>query len=213
LNTEPLHGLYAITDAQLLADSHFVEGVTQALEGGARIIQYRDKSHQLDRRLNQARALRTICTRHHALLIINDDVALAKQVHADGVHLGLDDSGIAQARAQLGADSLIGISCYNRFELAERAAFEGADYIAFGAFYDSPTKPAAVKAGIDLITRAKQQLDIPVCTIGGITLENAAPLVQAGADMLAVISGVFAARDITAQARHFSGLWDEPELI
>ena len=207
LNTHTLRGLYAITDARLLAEKDFISPVSQALAGGARIIQYRDKSQQHAKRRQQAQALRALCTSHNALLIINDDVELAAMIKADGVHLGLDDADIAQARARLGGGAIIGVSCYNRYELAERAAEQNADYIAFGAFYPSPTKPAAVRAEPELIVRAKQQLAIPVCAIGGITLDNGAALVNAGADMLAVISGVFAADDITAKARSFAGLW------
>ncbi len=181
------------------------ECVAQALQGGARIIQYRDKSEDQQQRLQQALALRTLCDQHQAVLIINDDVALAKQVSADGVHLGIDDISVSEARAQLGPDAIIGVSCYNRFELAEQAAAENADYLAFGAFYSSPTKPAAVRAEIELLRRA-QQFKLPLCAIGGITHENAAALIEAGADMLAVISGVFAAADICAEARRFATL-------
>ena len=200
-----LHGLYAITDARSFAGRDMGECVEQALLGGARLIQYRDKSEDQKQRLQQAQALRALCDQHRALLIINDDVALAKQVGADGVHLGIDDADITEARAQLGADAIIGISCYNRFELAEQAAAQNADYLAFGAFYSSPTKPAAVRAEIELLRRA-QQFNLPLCAIGGITAENAAVLIEAGADMLAVISGVFAAADISAEAQRFATL-------
>lgn len=211
MNTDTLRGLYAITDAQLLADNNFVDRVSQALAGGARIIQYRDKSRLHDKRQQQAQALRALCTQHNALLIINDDVELAHNVRADGVHLGLDDADISEARARLGANAIIGVSCYNQYPLAERAALQHADYIAFGAFFTSPTKPAAVKAEVDLILRAKQQLSLPVCAIGGITLNNAPPLLAAGADMLAVISDVFAAADITARAQCFAALWSDQD--
>jgi thiamine-phosphate pyrophosphorylase len=146
-----------------------------------------------------------LCDQHRALLIINDDVALAKQVSADGVHLGIDDIDISEARTLLGADAIIGVSCYNHFELAEQAAAQNADYLAFGAFYSSPTKPAAVRAEVELLQRA-QTLNLPICAIGGITPENATALIEAGADMLAVISGVFAATDIRAEARRFATL-------
>jgi len=205
LKHDCLHGLYAITDARSFAGRDMAECVAQALQGGARIIQYRDKGEDQTQRLQQAQALHTLCDQHQALLIINDDVALAKQVGADGVHLGIDDADISEARALLGADSIIGVSCYNRFELAEQAAANNADYLAFGAFYASPTKPAAVRAEVELLRRA-QQFDLPLCAIGGITPENAAALIAAGADMLAVISGVFAAADINAEARRFATL-------
>lgn len=200
-----LHGLYAITDAHSFAGRDLRDCVDQALRGGARIIQYRDKSEDQKQRLQQAQVLRALCDQHRALLIINDDVALAKQVSADGVHLGIDDTDISEARALLGADSIIGVSCYNRFDLAEQAAAQNADYLAFGAFYSSPTKPAAVRAEVELLRRA-QTLNLPICAIGGITPENAATLIEAGADMLAVISGVFAATDISAEAQRFATL-------
>ena len=209
MNSDTLHGLYAITDERLLTDNNFVTHVELALAGGARILQYRDKTQQHDKRRQQADALRALCSRYDALFIINDDVELAHATGADGVHLGRDDSDIRSARARLGAGSIIGVSCYNRFDLAEQAVSQHADYIAFGAFFSSPTKPAAARAGIDLILRAKQQLPIPVCAIGGINLDNGATLVDAGADMLAVISGVFAAPDITERARCFAALWPQ----
>jgi thiamine-phosphate pyrophosphorylase len=205
LKHDSLHGLYAITDAPSFAGRDMIDCVEQALQGGARIIQYRDKSVDHETRLQQAQALRVLCRRYQTLLIINDDIALAKQVGADGVHLGIDDADIAEARALLGADAIIGVTCYNRFELAEQAAAQNADYLAFGAFYPSPTKPAAVRAEVELLRRA-QKFDIPLCAIGGITHENAAVLIDAGADMLAVISGVFATTDISAQTRHFVSL-------
>jgi len=205
LKRDSLQGLYAITDEQLLAGRDFAASVEQALSGGARIIQYRDKSLDHGKRLQQAKSLRALCSEHQALLIINDDVDLAKQVAADGVHLGIDDADISEARAVLGEQAIIGVSCYNRFDLAERAAQQNADYIAFGAFYPSPTKPAAVTAELELLRRA-QRLDIPLCAIGGITLENSAALLEAGADMLAVISSVFAPADISTEAGRFATL-------
>jgi thiamine-phosphate pyrophosphorylase len=208
LKRESLHGLYAITDEPLFAGRDFAACVEQALVGGARIIQYRDKSLDQAKRIQQAQALRTLCNQHQALLIINDDLELAKQVGADGVHLGSDDAEISQARAVLGAQAIIGVSCYNRFELAERAVQQNADYLAFGAFYASPTKPAAVKAELELLRQA-QRFDLPLCAIGGITLDNAAALIAAGADMLAVISGIFATADISTQARRFTTLAEQ----
>lgn len=201
-----LRGLYAITDEQLIPADGFVDAVRQALAGGARIIQYRDKSNDNAKRLLQASAIRELCNEHESLLIINDDIELAAKTAAHGVHLGLEDSSITDARQQLGEQAIIGVSCYNRFELAEQAKAQGADYIAFGAFYASPTKPDAVTADIDLLKQART-LELPICAIGGITSDNANPLIQAGADMLAVISNVFAAKDITQSTREFSQLW------
>ena len=202
-----LHGLYAITDSSLDDDTTLREAVEQALQGGARLLQYRDKSDDHGKRLRQASLLKTLCARRDALLIINDDFELAKQCRADGVHLGRDDASVAQARAALGDGGIIGVSCYNRLALARRAQQQGADYVAFGAFYPSPTKPDAAAATLDLLQQARTELTVPICAIGGITIETAPALVEAGADMLAVISGVFRQPDIAHAASQFSRLF------
>ena len=202
-----LSGLYAITDEHLIEASHFADAVGKALAGGARILQYRNKSGDAAVRLQQAKTLRTLCDQHQALLIINDDVALARDCSADGVHLGQDDATIAAAREVLGDTSIIGVSCYNRFELAQTASQQGADYIAFGAFFASPTKPHAATADTGLLQRARDELDVPVCAIGGITSANAAPLIAAGANMLATISDVFGAADIRQAAAQYELLF------
>lgn len=202
--TATLHGLYVITEDRPQGPRAISAAVAAALEGGARVVQYRDKSDDHARRLAEARALRELCRAQGALFLINDDVALAAKVDADGVHLGHDDDDIANARSQLPHNRLIGRSCYNRFDLARAAAADGADYIAFGSFYASPTKPHAVHAAPELLTQAKRRLALPTVAIGGISPENGAALVHAGADMLAVISAVFAAPDVTAAARAFA---------
>ena len=203
-----LKGLYAITDERLIAEEHFSEAIEAALQGGASIIQYRDKSADQQKRLRQAQTLRALCTRYDATCIINDDIELAKVVNADGVHLGQDDIKIAHARQSLGDKAIIGISCYNDIELALTAEKNSADYVAFGTMFSSPTKPDAVTAGPDIISQAKKQLSVPVCAIGGITEENIYLLVQHQGDMAAVISSLFAADDIKHRARllsqHFS---------
>ena len=203
-----LKGLYAITDERLIAEEHFSEAIEAALQGGANIIQYRDKSDNQQKRLQQAQTLRALCTRYDATCIINDDIELAKAVNADGVHLGQDDTELAHARQSLGDKAIIGISCYNDIELALTAERNSADYVAFGTMFSSPTKPDAVTAGPDIISQAKKQLSVPVCAIGGITEENIYLLVQHQGDMAAVISSLFAADDIKHRARllsqHFS---------
>lgn len=199
-----LQGLYAITDNHAPGPQRLSEQVEAALNGGARIVQYRDKSTDRERRRSEAAALRAICRRHDALLLINDDVDLAAHVGADGVHLGRDDPALAEARHRLPAGSIIGVSCYNRFDLAADAAQAGADYIAFGSFYPSPTKPDAVRADLALLRRARRELAVPTVAIGGISPENGAALVEAGADMLAVISALFAADDIQTAAEAFT---------
>lgn len=201
-----LRGLYAITDARETTPETIARTVEQALRGGAAIIQFRDKSCDHPRRLRTAQALRELTHQHHALLIINDDAALAATCNADGVHIGQHDTELREARAQLGPQAIIGISCYNRFELAQQAAASGADYVAFGRFYPSKTKPDAVPASPDLLHQAKQELDIPVVAIGGITVDNAAPLIEAGADMLAVVDGLFDQADIRAAAEQYRQL-------
>ncbi len=201
------HGLYAITDAALIPDDRLIASVEQAILGGARLIQYRDKSHDAARRLTQAEALNQLCRFHQVPLIINDDVELAAQVGAAGVHVGKDDPAFAAARARLGGNAIIGVSCYDRLDLALEAAQAGADYIAFGAFFPSPTKPAEIRAPLELLRQARAALSIPIVAIGGITPDNAPLLLDAGADALAVISAVFAQPDIQVAARRFAALF------
>ncbi len=201
-------GLYAITDSLLLSDGQLLTAVEQALRGGARLVQYRDKSDDIARRLHQARILNALCQRYQAPLIINDDVELAAQVGAAGVHVGRDDPALATARTRLGENALIGVSCYDRLDLAITAAQAGADYVAFGAFFPSPTKPTEIRASLELLKEARQTLQVPIVAIGGITPDNAPSLLAAGADALAVISAVFAQPDIEAAARRFAVLFD-----
>jgi thiamine-phosphate pyrophosphorylase len=199
-----LHGLYAITCDRRDGATPLARRVEAAIRGGARVIQYRDKSDDAARRRAEAEVLRRVCTAAGVALLINDDIDLALAVDADGVHLGRDDTDLAAARRRLGRGRLIGVSCYDRFDLAEAASAGGADYVAFGSFHPSPTKPAAVRASPGLLRRARAELPLPAVAIGGISPENGAALVQAGAAMLAVISAVFAAADITAAARAFA---------
>lgn len=201
-------GLYAITDSLLLSDGQLLTAVEQALRGGARLVQYRDKSDDIARRLHQAHILNALCQRYQAPLIINDDVELAAQVGAAGVHVGRDDPALATARTRLGENALIGVSCYDRLDLAITAAQAGADYVAFGAFFPSPTKPTEIRASLELLKEARQTLQVPIVAIGGITPDNAPSLLAAGADALAVISAVFAQPDIEAAARRFAVLFD-----
>jgi thiamine-phosphate pyrophosphorylase len=201
---DQLKGLYAITDENLISEQYFNQAVESALRGGAKIIQYRDKSSDQQKRLIQATALRLLCKRYEALCIINDDIELAKAIDADGVHLGRGDSTIKKARKILGNDAIIGVSCYNDLTLAIDAEKNTADYVAFGAIFSSTTKPDATVAGLDIISQAKRQLSIPVCTIGGITKDNLQLVVQHGADMSAVISSLFSSSDILQSANRLS---------
>jgi thiamine-phosphate pyrophosphorylase len=198
-------GLYAITDGPRF---DLLDAVAHALAGGARLLQYRDKSADTVRRHAEAAALRQLCTTHSVPLIINDDVALARAVAADGVHLGKDDDDIAAARATLGTDAIIGVSCYDSLTRAGAAAHAGASYIAFGAFFPSPTKPFAPRASLELL-RQSAALGVPRVAIGGITPDNGTSLVEAGADYLAVISAVFGAADVHAAAQRFTHLYSQ----
>ncbi|HEY9147742.1 MAG TPA: thiamine phosphate synthase [Gammaproteobacteria bacterium] len=202
-------GLYAITDSKLLSPERLVEAVALAIQGGAVMIQYRDKGGDEMRRQWEASDLSNLCRPLGIPLIINDDVDLAVAVMAKGIHLGKDDGDVAAARQKLPPNGIIGVSCYNDLERAIEAERAGADYVAFGSFYPSPTKPDTLKAEAELIRQAKQKLTIPVVAIGGITADNGAPLVEAGADMLAVINGVFGQADILGAAEKISKLFEE----
>jgi thiamine-phosphate pyrophosphorylase len=202
-------GLYALTDSTLIPEDRLIPAVAAAIAGGAVLVQYRDKSGDAAKRAWEAQDLVNLCRPLGVPLIINDDVALAAAVGADGVHLGRDDGDIAAARAALGPGALIGVSCYNELERARAAEAAGADYVAFGSFFPSSVKPGAVRAEVDLLRQARQQLNVPLVAIGGINADNGALLIEAGADLLAVISDVFGQSDIRAAARRIAGLFDK----
>jgi len=201
-------GLYAITDPALIAAENLTAQIEAAIAGGASLIQYRDKSGDEAQRRDRASTALACCRAHKIPLLINDDVALAAAIDADGVHLGHDDTALHEARQRLAAHAIIGVSCYNQLPRAIAAAEAGADYVAFGRFFPSRTKPHAVQAHVDLLRRAKQRLNLPLVAIGGITADNGKELIEAGADMLAVIHGVFGQADVTAAARSIAGLFD-----
>lgn len=210
IRAHAINGLYAITPDS--TDDHDLLGRTRlVLQGGAGILQYRNKIATPAQRLHQARALRDLTREYDAFFIVNDDAQLAAEVEADGVHLGSEDGGISAARRMLGADKLIGASCYNRAELAREAVISGADYVAFGAFFPSGVKPDAVKAELALLQEMHKELVMPIVAIGGITSTNAPSLINAGANALAVISAVFEATDIKAAAQEFSGLFSRTQ--
>jgi len=196
-------GLYAITDGPR---DDLLEAVARALEGGARLVQYRDKTSDHARRHAEAAALRQLCAGRGVPLIVNDDLELAAAIGADGVHLGEQDLALPTARAALGEQAIIGVSCYDSLERARELAAAGADYVAFGAFFPSPTKPLARRASPELL-RQSAALGVPRVAIGGITPDNAASLVGAGADYLAVISALFGAADVRAAAQTFTDLY------
>ena len=201
-------GLYAITDPALRG-RRIERQVERAIAGGARVIQYRDKEADRSRQKHEALAILAVCRRHGVPLLVNDDVELARAIGADGVHLGQDDTPPERARGRLGPRAIIGVSCYNRLELAQQARAAGADYVAFGRFFASASKPRAVQAEPRLLRTARASLDCPLVAIGGITAQNGRSLIEAGADMLAVIRGVFAADDVTAAARQIGQLFTE----
>ncbi|RRJ83588.1 thiamine phosphate synthase [Aestuariirhabdus litorea] len=203
-----IKGLYAITDACLLPPDQLPGAVEQALRGGVRLLQYRDKEPGDARRLEQALHLKRLCDRYSVPLLINDDLALAKACQAAGVHLGQGDLKLQQARAELGPDALIGITCHDSLELAREAQQGGASYVAFGRFFHSHTKPDAPPAPLDLLLRARSQLHLPLVAIGGITVDNAAQVISRGADAIAVIHDLFSSRDIEQRARDLNRIFD-----
>lgn len=203
----PLRGLYAITDGQLLPGARLLTAVDAALRGGAAVVQYRDKSSDPARRSNEARALLALCHHYQRPLLINDDIELATAIGADGVHLGRNDGSLQEARARLGEHAIIGATCHDSLAFAAEAAALGADYLAFGAFFPSPTKPHAQTASPQTLSEAHARFKRPLVAIGGITADNASPLIQAGADLVAVISDLWTTTDIEARARLFSTLF------
>lgn len=185
----PTHGLYAITQTEHKSIQRIIAEVEKVIIGGAVVVQYRDKNPKDASLL--ARELVKVCHQYQVPLIINDDVELAIKVAADGVHLGKDDGSIAEARQRLGNNAIIGMSCYNSVEKALVAQQQGADYVAFGRFFPSSSKPLAAPAELSTLREAKKVLNTPIVAIGGILPENGGQLLNAGADLLAVIGGLF----------------------
>jgi thiamine-phosphate pyrophosphorylase len=203
-----ISGLYAITP-DCVDTAKLLRLAESALSGGVTILQYRSKIPDELLRLRQAELLRDLTRRFSVPLIINDDVRLAKQIDADGVHLGITDIGLTGARAFLGKQRMIGISCYNNLSRAREAFDLGADYLAFGSFYSSRSKPDAVVAGIELLRSARAEFPVPLVAIGGICARNAMPLIEAGADALAVISALFGATNVKSASAEFVKLFNQ----
>jgi len=201
-----IRGLYAITpdepDTQVL-----LHKVKQALAGGARLLQYRNKLADAGLKREQAESLAALCRVYGTTFIINDDLPLALEVAAHGVHLGGEDGDLAKARRLLGPDRLLGASCYNSLDLAIAARAAGASYVAFGAAFTSLTKPGAVNAPLELYRQAQTEIGLPIVAIGGITLQNVAALVAAGVDAVAVITALFNEPDIETAARNFAAFF------
>lgn len=201
-------GLYAITDPGLLPGPQLLKAVRAALAGGVRIVQYRNKAADAATRLREATALTVLCRDAGALCLVNDDVALALACGAHGVHLGQQDGALDAAREQLGATAIIGQTCHASLARALAAQAAGADYVAFGRFFPSRTKPLAPPAPPTLLPEARAVLHIPIVAIGGVTVDNAPQLIAAGADAVAVIHDLFSANDVAARARAFAALFN-----
>ncbi len=202
----PTLGLYAITQTENKCGQQVIAEVAAAIKGGAVAIQYRDKN-PVDALYLSTELLR-LCRAHHVPLLINDDIELAANIGADGVHLGKEDGMIKQARKRLGTKAIIGVSCYNDLKYAQNAEKEGVNYVAFGRFYPSASKPLAAPAKLKTLKQAKTSLNIPIVAIGGILPENGERLLTAGADVLAVIGGVFK-KDVEQSAYAYQSLFNE----
>jgi thiamine-phosphate pyrophosphorylase len=203
-----LRGLYAVTDSHLLAGK-FLPYVKAALDGGVTLLQYRDKSGDENRRLREASELLKLCEQYKTRLIINDDAEVAARLGV-GVHLGQTDGSLPDARALLGHKAIVGATCHASLALAEKAKADGATYVAFGRFFNSNTKPGAPSCSLEMLAEARSRIHLPIAVIGGITLENAAPLVAHGAALLAVVHGLFGAestQEVTRRARAFNDLF------
>ncbi len=201
----PKKGLYAITLTENRSDATILSQAAAALQGGAVVLQYRDKRPSPSSHL--AEQLLQLCHRYRVPLIINDDIELAAQLGADGVHLGKDDGDIRLAREKLGDSAIIGISCYNDLDKAIAMQQAGADYVAFGRFFPSSSKPLASPAQLETLRLARQRISLPIVAIGGILPENGSSLLQAGADLLAVIGGLFNHDDPQSAARQYRQLF------
>jgi thiamine-phosphate pyrophosphorylase len=202
-----ISGLYAVTP-DIDDTASLLEKIEAALSGGARLLQYRNKTASAALRLTQGQALLALCWKFQVPLIINDHLDLALALDAQGLHVGSEDGSASEARRRLGSDKILGVSCYSRIEDARDAVAAGATYVAFGGFYPSKVKPGGTaRTPIKLLGEAKRALNVPVVAIGGITLDNAPALLAAGADSVAVITALFEAPDIRSAARSFDKLF------
>lgn len=206
INVSSINGLYAITpdisDTELL-----IKKVEAALQGGINVLQYRNKQANHKLQTQQARELLPLCKQYNVPLIINDSVKLCLTLDADGVHLGADDGNLTEVKVRIGANKILGASCYNRFDLALNAQNQGADYVAFGACFASNIKPNAPVADLSLFSRARAELNVPSVAIGGINLQNAPQIIHAGANAIAVIQAIFTADDVKSTSQQFSQLF------
>ena len=211
MNKNQLKGLYAITDPGLMG-ADLISKTEQAILGGIKVLQYRNKMASLAQQEKEALTLSSTCKKNNVVFIINDNVELAIKVNADGVHLGQRDTQLQQARKLLGENKIIGVTCNNQIELAQAAQAQGADYVAFGRFFNSLTKPSAPHAELSLLSEARKFITVPIVAIGGITQNSASSLIKEGADMLAVIHGIFGQEDILNATRQFVEIIDSPKV-
>jgi thiamine-phosphate pyrophosphorylase len=203
---EILNGLYVITDKRLIKRDSFVDTVEMAIKGGARIVQLREKETPDDEIINLGKAILNVTKKYSVPLIINDSPDLTKKIGADGIHLGGHDTSVEKARSILGSNSIIGVSCYNQIERGLNAVKSGADYVAFGTPYNTPTKPDREPTSIDILNQAVKSINIPIFAIGGITKDNAKPILETGVDGIAVITSVFGSSDPETAARELANL-------
>ena len=199
-------GIYLVTEHERLPFARLLSITESLLPKGIAALQYRNKQADSAQKRIEARQLQTLCKTWKVPFIINDDISLAIELQADGVHLGRDDGSCSEARKRLGPNMLMGISCNNDINRANQAVQDGADYIAFGAMFPTSSKTNTVQATPDLIRQAKQRYTIPIVAIGGITPENCGPVINAGADLLAVISSVYLASDPAQVIDNFNKL-------
>ena len=201
-----MKGLYLVTpdwdDTEAL-----LKATEIALTVGVGLLQYRHKTASGELRLEQASALLTLCRQHNVPFIVNDHIDLCLKLDADGIHVGGTDASVAVVRTLIGKEKILGASCYGDFSLAEQAQIAGASYVAFGGFYPSRVKKYEVSTPASIVSKAKAELTVPVCVIGGMTPENAKPLVKEGADMVAAISSVYSADDIAIAVKEFAALF------
>jgi thiamine-phosphate pyrophosphorylase len=203
-----LPGIYAITDCANLCDDELLIKTKIILKAGVSLLQYRNKTQNQQQKKELALKLQSLCHQYNTPFIINDDVELAKDITADGIHLGRDDEDIAKAREILG-NKIIGISCYNDLNRALSAEKAGADYVAFGSIFLSVTKPGAIQASLELVQQARSTLSIPIVAIGGITPENAKPLIEIKVDYLAVINGLYSSTDTSNSIQSYNKLFNQ----
>lgn len=201
-----LSGLYVITDKKLIVRDNFIQTVEKSIKGGARIVQLREKETFYDEIILLAKELLKVTKKYDVPLIINDSPEIARETGADGVHLGGDDTSIDNARSLLGSEAIIGVSCYNQIERGLNAVKSGADYVAFGTPYSTPTKPEREPTSIEILNKAVNLINIPVFAIGGITKDNAKPILETGVDGIAVITSVFGSPDPETAARELANL-------